>query len=83
MKIICKDKVIDLSKFETVRTRESFFGESEGYPVEAIRHYGGISIATEEIARCTSKENAEELVKAITDSWIKEEKFFDATKWTC
>ncbi len=87
MKIICKDKVIDLSKFETVRYRESFLGNSSGYPVEAIRNetsnglFGGTCTVTEEIARFSHKEGADALVKSITNAWIEEAKLFDVLKW--
>lgn len=86
MKIICKDKVIDLSKFETVRYTESLL-ESDNYPVEAIRHeasggiFGGTTTVTEEIACFIHKEGAISLVKEITNKWIAEEKSFDVEKW--
>lgn len=87
MKVICKSKVIDLNKFETVRYRESLLGSSEGYPVEAVRHevhgglFSGTSTVTEEIARFVHVEGAECLVKAITKDWIAQKKSFDVLEW--
>ena len=87
MKIICKNKVIDLSKFETVRCRVSLLGREYGYPVEAIRHessgglFGGIGTVEEEIIRFKKEELALELVKEISEKWISGEKLFDVNKW--
>lgn len=87
MKVICEDKTTDLSKFETIRYRESLLGSSEGYPVEAIRHdtcggfFSGTTIVTEEIVRFTRKEDAEALVKAITKEWTRDTKSFDVLAW--
>lgn len=86
MKIICEDKVIDLSKFETVSYRESFLGSSEGYPVEATRHeqsgfLGGTTTVSEEIIRFRDEESAKKLTKAIAKKWIEKADFFDVEEW--
>ena len=76
MKVICDDKLIDLNKFDTVGCRESWIGE--GFPVEAKRREAGglfgAEVITEEICRMKTMENAEKVVKKITESWINEEK---------
>lgn len=87
MKIVCKDKTIDLSKFETVRYRVSLLGSSSGYPVEAIRHetnggiFGGAITVEEEIARFVYEEGARELTKAITEEWIAGANTFFVEEW--
>ena len=85
MKIVCSSKIINLDKFESVQYRESFWGNE--YPVEAIKHetsgglFGGTVEVDEEIARFSHESTARALVKAITDSWLAEETFFDVEKW--
>lgn len=87
MKIVCKGKVIDLSKYETVKCRESLLGSSQGYPVEATRKevskglFGGTYTASEEIARFVHRKGAEALVGAITNAWINGDSSFDVEKW--
>lgn len=84
MKIVCSDKIINLDKFESVQWRAGLGG---GYPVEAVRHeaagglFGGTEAIEEEIARFPHSSTASALVKAITNSWIADEKVFDVEKW--
>lgn len=82
MFVICKNKTIDLSKFETVKYRESLV--NDGFPVEAIRHevgFWGTTEVSEEIARMTYQEGAALLVKDITKALIDKKEVFDLEAW--
>lgn len=87
MKIICKRKVIDLPKFETVRYRESLLGSSEGYPVEAIRYeasrgiFGGQITVAEEIVRFKDEEDSQKLTGVIAEKWVTGEDAFNVDEW--
>ena len=84
MKIIRKNKVIDLSKFETVRYIESFLG---GYVVEATRYeasgglLGGTGIVSEKIIYFKHEKGAEMLTEAIAKKWIEGADFFNVEEW--
>lgn len=82
MLLICKSKVIDLNKFETVRCRASLTGD--GFPVEATRHENGFLgpvFISEEIIRFENADAAKRLMKDITRNWIKKRDVFDVVKW--
>lgn len=86
MKVVCRDKVINLDKFDSIQCRASLIGD--GCPVEAIRHvmgcgmvFGGVTTVTEEIARFKHESVAVALLKAIKDSWAANEEAFDVEKW--
>lgn len=84
MFVICKNKTIDLSKFETVRYRESLMGSEYGYPVEAIRHesgFLGVTTVTEEIARLKYEMGASALVTSITNAMIAKKDVFYVEEW--
>lgn len=78
MLIVCKDKVIDLSKFETVRWKEILVQAGEldeyFYPVEAIRQesdgQGSVITISEEIIRFKEKDVAEEFINLIVKKWV-------------
>lgn len=82
MLIIKENKIIDFSKFETVRYRESLVGD--GFPVEAIRRetgFWGATTVEEEIARFQIEKDASQLVKAIAEKMVKNEDVFDVDEW--
>lgn len=87
MKIICKDKTIDLNKFEKVECRESIVGGSFGFPVEAVRKEQGkaipsmLVIVEDEILRFRDMDSARMLLDAITKDWVAGANSFDVERW--
>lgn len=83
MLLICRDKTIDLNKFETVTYAENII--TRGYSVMATRNGRGFlgmsSLISEEIVCLKYEKDAEELVQDITRSWIKKKDVFDVAKW--
>ena len=85
MLIVCRDKVIDLSKFETVRCKKILVQAGEldeyFYPVEAIRQesdgQGGVITISEEIIRFKEKDVAEEFINLIVTKWVAGTEAFD------
>ena len=87
MKIICKDKTIDLNKFEKVECRESIVGGSFGFQVEAVRKEQGkaiqsmLVIVEDEILRFRDMDSARMLLDAITKDWVAGANSFDVERW--
>lgn len=85
MKIVLANKIIDLDKFESIQYKEKPLINSEkGYPIVALRKgagFWGDGEVEEELARTSTEECAQDLVKAILEAWLSGSQIFDIAKW--
>lgn len=87
MKIICRDKTVDMNHFEKIQCRESIIGGDYGFPVEAVRKEQGrnlpglVVLIEEEILRFRDIESARMLVDAISKNWVSRADSFDVERW--
>lgn len=75
MYIMCKDKVIDLEKFDGIEINREII--SEEYTIDAVKGDSSKGVFRMEIVRLKKEEDAVELLNELSVCWVRGHDYFD------